>query len=132
MFDNTLDGLNKCNREGCHPVLQSRGQMKPEDHHAQFARYHAVATLMEVHGVYMDLGRFYAAAHDVENDAENAHDVRVSCSKCGKATSWMRRDIEEYRRHGDGDYRRYTVVRDGNMESVSKQWNDGVKPNGDS
>lgn len=126
-----MSDLNKCKRDGCNPVQQSRGQMKPEDHHAQFMRWRVISDLVKEHGVLMDVGKFYADAHEVENDAENAQDMRVSCSKCGKATGWMRRDIEEYRRHGDGDYRRYITVRDGNLDLVKQRWNEKVNGHGD-
>ena len=122
-----MSDLEKCGRDGCNPVQQSRGQMRPEDYHMLFARYHAVTEMFDKYGIYLDVRKFYEDVFNIENDPNSADDVRVSCSKCGKATPWMRRDIEEYRRHGDGDYRRYTTMRDGNLELVHQRWNEGIK-----
>ena len=123
-----MSDLAKCKREGCGPVQQSRGLMKPEDHHMQFGRYGAVKEIRETHGIYtLDLEEYRRDAFETENEAEFADDVRISCAKCGKATGWIRRDIEEYRRHGDGDHRRHVLVRDGNIDALHQRWNDSVK-----
>lgn len=123
-----MSELLKCSRDGCSPVLQTRGEMRPEDHHTQFARYGAVKNLADEHGVHvLSIDEYRRDAFEVENEPEFSDDVRVSCSKCGKASPWMRRDIEEYRRHGDGDNRRYTVKRDGNMPKLFAAWDGMVK-----
>ena len=120
--------LNRCAREGCNPVEQSRGQMKPEDHHRQFARQVAAEQFVQDHGVGLPIEEFRQDAFEVEDQGpEHNSDIRISCSKCGKATGWDRRDREEFKRHGDGDYRRHVVVRDGNVETLRERWNDMVK-----
>ena len=126
-----MSDLSTCKRDGCDPIQQSRGQMKPEDHHMQFLRYVAGKKFSEDHGVLLALNEWKEDVYGVEDlGPENANDVRVSCAKCGKATGWMRRDIEESRRHGDGDYRRYVTVRDGNLEKVRERWNGMVNAHG--
>ena len=120
--------LNKCGRDGCNPVEQTRGAMKPEDHHMQHARYAAAAKFVEDHGVAVSLKVFHEDAFNIEDlGPDSAADVRISCSTCGKATGWDRRDIEDFRRHADGDYRRYTVTRDGNVDAVRTRWNEMAK-----
>jgi hypothetical protein len=120
--------IEKCGREGCNPVLQTRGEMKPEDHHMQFNRYEAAGEFMAEHGVALPLKEFREDAFEVENlGAEHNSDIRISCSKCGQAIGWARRDIEEFHRHGDADYRRRIVTRDGNMDNVRNRWNEMVK-----
>lgn len=120
--------LSKCGKEGCNPVEQTRGQMKPEDHHMQFNRFLAAekfAQAVEEHGIFLETKNFRRDAHEVEDaGSQNDSDFRISCSKCGKATGWDRRDIEESRRHGDGDHRRHVVVRDGNIDAIRQRWND--------
>lgn len=120
--------LKKCSKEGCNPVEQTRGNMKPEDHHQQFKRHDAAVAFMEEHGVSMPVQKFHADAHDVEDmGSEHASDIRISCSKCGKATGWDRKDTEEFKRHADADHRRVTIAVDGNKDAVRARWNEMVK-----
>jgi hypothetical protein len=119
--------LSKC-KCGGEPVEQTRGQMKPEDHHMQFARHGAAKQLMEDHGVGLPLKTFHEDAFDVEDlGPEHASDFRISCPDCGKATGWDRRDIEKFENRAPGDTRRVMVTRDGNMDAVRERWNDLVK-----
>jgi len=120
--------LSKCGKEGCNPVEQTRGAMKPEDHHMQHARHAAAKELRDTHGIGLPVEDFRKDAHEVEVPAaEHASDFRISCSKCGKATGWDRRDTEEFKNHGPGDNRRHCVTRDGNMDAVRARWNEMVK-----
>jgi hypothetical protein len=115
--------IKKCGKDGCNPVEQIRGQMKPEDHHRQFARYVAADEFQQKHGVLVPVEPFRQDAHEVEDlGGEHARDVRISCSRCGKATGWDRADTEEFRRHADGDYRRHMVTMNGNVKAVHERW----------
>jgi hypothetical protein len=119
--------LKLCGKPNCDPQEQVRGKMTPEDHHMQYRRAEAAENLMHEHGVYLDLADFWADAQDVEDlGIENANDVRISCAHCGRATPWDRVDIEKFERRGDGDTRRVTVERDGNLDKTYKRWNDMI------
>jgi len=125
--------LKKCSKVGCDPVEQNRGDMGPKDHHMQHNRYEAVelfASDIENHGIWMDVKNFRRDAYEVEDlGIDNAYDFRISCSKCGKATGWDRRDIETFISTGLAENRRQVVPggRDGNMDKVRQRWNDMVK-----
>jgi hypothetical protein len=115
--------LNTC-KCGGEPVEQTRGEMRPEDHHMQYARHAAAVKFMEEHGVLLPISDFHADANDVQDlGPDNASDVRIACPKCGSATGWDRRDIEEFKNHAPGDNRRHVVVRDGNLQSIRDGWN---------
>lgn len=119
--------LNPCHVCGTHPVEQSRGQMTPEDHHMQYARYGAVKQLAENHGLLLDVNEFRRDAFEVENQgSEHASDMRISCPNCGNATGWDRRDIEEWRDSGGGPGHQIRIpkVPHGNVENIRKRWND--------
>jgi hypothetical protein len=118
--------LNKCGRDGCSPVFQTRGEMKPEDHHEQFRRIAAAQDFMDEYGVLLPVKSMHEDAHNVEQIAEHATDVRVSCSKCGKATGWDRRGTEEFEKVADGHYKRRILDRDGNIQATVDRWN-GMK-----
>ena|ERR1700746_1343461 len=123
--------LKKCAKDGCNPVEQTRGQMKPEDHHMQFNRYKAVKAFhdeIETHGVLMKVGDFKKDAYDVEDlGPANNHDVRISCSKCGISTGWDRRDTERFELRAPAEWVRVCVERDANMNNVRQRWNDMVR-----
>lgn len=124
--------LKKCDKVGCNPVEQTRGEMKPQDHHMQHNRYEAVAAFasdIENHGIFMSVPNFKRDAYEVEDlGLENAYDFRISCSKCGKATGWDRRDKEVFVNVGLAENRRQVVAggRDGNMDTVRTRWNEMV------
>jgi hypothetical protein len=119
--------LKKCDREGCNPVLQVRGKMEPKDHHMQFNRVNAAEEFQREHGVGLPIADFHADAHDVEDAGpEHASDMRVSCSKCGKATGWDRVDIEKFENRAPGHTVRVVVERDGNKENIVNRWNASV------
>ena len=120
--------LNTCGKEGCNPVEQMRGEMRPEDHHSQFNLYDAAKKFTEEHGVALPLKAFYDDVYEVEDmGPENSSDIRISCSKCGKSIGWGRSDIEEFKKHAPGDTRRHVVTRDGNKDNVRSIWNRIVK-----
>lgn len=119
--------LNPCKACGGTPVEQTRGQMNPEDHHAQFLRLEPAAAARKV-GILIDLDDLHNDVYDVEDQGEDhATDMRVSCPKCGNATGWDRRDIEEFRDLGaanPGHKIRVPKTPHGNVENIRKRWND--------
>jgi hypothetical protein len=117
-----MDIINKCGKEDCNPVMQTRGEMKPEDHHMQHQR------LVAVQAAGLPDETFRKDVNEVDVEDEHKHDVRVSCSKCGRATGWDRRDTEEFKTHGPGDNRRHTVTRDANIPNVVARWNALIAP----
>lgn len=118
---------NKCGKDGCNPVFQTRGDMKPEDHHEQFKRVEAAQKFQDEYGMLMPVQQFHQDVHNVEKVAEHATDVRVSCSKCGKATGWDRRGIEEFEKVAEGNYKRRILQPDGNIQATVDRWNEMVK-----
>ena len=78
--------LGKCQKNGCNPVIQVRGEMGPGDYKLwgpptgaeAIADYHETGG--ENYYLYVDI-----------ND-ENRYDIRVACKKCGVATGWAKRD----------------------------------------
>jgi hypothetical protein len=120
--------LKKCLQADCNPVEQTRGRMKPEDHHLQVIHLKIINDMVTQGVPVRNASEFHRDVHEVEpSHEENQRDFRISCSKCGRATGWGRADIEETRRHADGDYRRHTVVSDGNKDNIRQQWNNLVK-----
>lgn len=107
--------LNPCGKCGSPAVEQTRGTMGPGD-------YRDAAHVIKHDDGIVERDMNYH--QKVERSSEDDHDMRVACSKCNNATGWDRRDVEAFRRHGDGDNRRYVVTRDGNMENIRKRWNE--------
>lgn len=117
-------GLNVCSKCGAEPVEQTRGQMKPEDHHAQHRRYHGAVKFQDEFGVRLPTRQFREDCHNVENHEDHATDMRVSCPGCGNATGWDRRDIEQFKKIADGNHVRIPVTPHGNVDNIRKRWND--------
>lgn len=119
--------LNKCGKDGCNPVFQTRGEMKPEDYHELYRRIDAAQAFMDEFGIGLPIRQFHDDAYNTEKVAEHATDVRVSCAKCGKATGWDRRGIEEFEKVADGNYKRRILQPDGNIQATVDRWNAMVK-----
>ena len=122
--------IKHCGKEGCNPVEQTRCEMKPEDHHLQWNRLKAMEEFAKDfpnHGISIDLSTYRKDVYEIELEDEHRYDFRISCSKCGKATGWGRRDTENYVRKADAQNIRHVVTRDGNMEYIRALWNQMVK-----
>jgi hypothetical protein len=90
--------LKTCGREGCAPIEQTRGDMRPGDYHDvimanQKSRAGGIDE-PEKYGVIEGSPEAETAnpAHVVEMSDGIRGDVRICCKTCGCATGWNKAD----------------------------------------
>ena len=115
--------LLKCGNDGCDPVEQIRGEMKPEHYHdIRLRGYPRDAEKPEelFDGLEGERG---PGAQGVPTT--NRTDFRICCPKCGAATGWGKRDLP---RHPGIPAEMTEGV---GAEAVRKKWNDmqNAEPN---
>jgi hypothetical protein len=91
--------LKTCGKDGCMPLEQIRGELRPGDYHDVIANnrsgFPGAVPEPEKYGIPVegeDCGD-NNPAHCVEINDGNRNDFRICCGACGKATPWAAKDL---------------------------------------
>jgi hypothetical protein len=92
--------LKTCDKPGCCPVEQTRGELGPGDYHDVIAnnrvQYPGAVPEPELYGIpiWNEAGCGSSRPeHCVELNDHNKDDFRICCRTCGKTTQWGLKNI---------------------------------------